>query len=1058
MNTTTHNGPREAEAALLSWIEDRRAGTAPFRRLLIVVPSQALRTHVIRTIAQRFGAVIGVDVRSLWGLAATLLARTGQGLPTGGELHGIFARRAVGEQDRLVEALAPFEDGPGLALGSLKDLASAGLDRSNLEGAIGCLKSLSVRPDGARGIALLRAAVATERMMDEHGVGLAADLFRDAGRALDDEGERLLQCDAVALHGFVGATGRGRMLLSRVAEARDVHVFLDVGQGPGVPDFVRSFAERLGSVVEDDGGASAAAGQIQLLRASGTAGEITEVAWRIREAIADGIAPEKIAVVARSLEPYALTLRQIFRELAIPFSGGEAWSGVAPGARPGRALAELVELGPEMGTDHWLDAIGEGPFDERRFDAAARADVRLALRAVGAARVADVAALDTERILGDRDGYPLPVRRGARTRDDGDVVLSSGRIPADVLRWIVDLADRTLSCLRDAPSLGKLEHHLATFASLTDGLLGWKGREESWRHALRRLAETPQADAVALERREFLMLLRPLLSETSSTPLGGRGGGVQVLPLARARSLTFDRVFVIGLNRGNFPAVDKGDTLLSDDARFALRNVLPDLGTSADRLPEERHQFEQLLNCAPVVTLSWQRADDEGREREPSPFIDGLRMARPDLVLETVPALEAARLEPPWAGTAHRPLPHRLALRRAALRRDRSGFLELSSEDRGRDRAVAAVQVLDQVDPDRSTPDGRALWRGPSPWYGFIGPKRGELDPRSRRLYVTTLEGISYCPWRMTLDRVLRLAPVPDPLDALPDIDNLLLGNVVHEALERLVVDAGARAGGTLAEAGGYATTSIPRPPAEEIEIALVGAASRQTFERGIVQRGFSRALAARARPLVETALAMDWGARETVAVVGAELEGYLRLGEDDVYFRADRVDRDEDGELALIDYKTGKSSSTVKSVEKRREKLERLLRSGRGFQAAAYAGADGVGRGAFIYLKEGLGEHERRDVIRDDSEDRPLREAFLDGAMRGLRAWNRGIAFARIEGRDEEANTTCNFCDHEVACIKGDSSHRRRLRELARGEHAPESDLALFAEIWAKGEAGDVS
>ena len=59
--------------------------------------------------------------------------------------------------------------------------------------------------------------------------------------------------------------------------------------------------------------------------------------------------------------------------------------------------------------------------------------------------------------------------------------------------------------------------------------------------------------------------------------------------------------------------------MLGDDLRRELARELPDLHEKAQTDDEERHLFAELLSAAPRVVLSWERADEDGRERSASP-------------------------------------------------------------------------------------------------------------------------------------------------------------------------------------------------------------------------------------------------------------------------------------------------------------------------------------------------------------------------------------------------------------------------------------------------------
>ena len=63
---------------------------------------------------------------------------------------------------------------------------------------------------------------------------------------------------------------------------------------------------------------------------------------------------------------------------------------------------------------------------------------------------------------------------------------------------------------------------------------------------------------------EFASLIGYRLENFGATESGGNGGGIQVLDVVEARSRTFEHLFVLGLNRGEFPRVVQEDPLLPD--------------------------------------------------------------------------------------------------------------------------------------------------------------------------------------------------------------------------------------------------------------------------------------------------------------------------------------------------------------------------------------------------------------------------------------------------------------------------------------------------------------
>ncbi len=409
--------------------------------------------------------------------------------------------------------------------------------------------------------------------------------------------------------------------------------------------------------------------------------------------------------------------------------------------------------------------------------------------------------------------------------------------------------------------------------------------------------------------------------------------------------------------------------------------------------------------------------------------------------------------------------------------------------------ALAAIRlaVLDEMDPDRGTPEGRAVRLLPGPYFGFLGrTPRGGDDPRHGDLYVTVLEAFAACPWQTFLERFLRLEPTPDPLAALPGLDPLLVGNVVHAVLEAIV--ARSRGGrprrlgtrpGTRLDAdpaddpaampgwAGRAPLPVPWPEPAELERLLAAAAERATADEGIALRGLARALAERARPFLAAAEAAEWGDPSAPPLaLGAELRGALRVegggGEPrPLFFKADRVDAwpapaaggSGAAGLVLTDYKTGKPFAAAKTPEARRRAFLRRVREGKSLQAVAYGLGGGAGAvGRYLFLRPEL-EADRR-AVEVAPDDAAAIDGFRHAVAAVLAAWDAGVMFPRlvdVAGRQEPAR--CKLCRVAEACLRGDSGARSRLLAYA-GQAAEEdrrtAEAAAFSAVWllAAGDA----
>ena len=868
--------------------------------------------------------------------------------------------------------------------------------------------------------------------------------------------------------------------------------------------------------------------RIDLFTAQGVEGEVREVAQRIA-ALPDRTRPESIAVVARDPTPYRREIRRRLGLLGIPFSALGEGGAPTPEERPSRALLELLRRGPRSPTERWIEASerlsgGNGEV----FGSRALMDLRLGLAALGAARLGDVARLDVAEVLGDRKSLPLPVRQGIRgvelagaDEDPADETTDTGKAVAagadpgvgapvrllrrtlgrSVLEAAVAAARRLRTTLDRWPPTATPEEHRRRVRSLVVDELGWRiavptGSEDPGicaeaspgssplLDALTTLdAEAPEGFEIGFD--EMQRLLARILDARPGSPLGGRGGGIQVLSVTEARGRTFDHLFLLGCNRGVFPRPIREDPLLPDALRRVLRRVLPDTPIKSSGFDEERYLFAQLLSSAPRVTLSWQHLDDTGAVRPPSPLVERLRL-RPENAGPTGEGRtweEPPRAQPAWAvpvrSAVLRPVVEAATL--VALHGPRSAFRAVLPHAVRGEAPVASVPpqrlttarlaLLDEMDPDLSTPEGRAAAARLGPFFGFVGGPV-EPDPRHRDLWVTTVERLAGCPWQVFLTRLLGLEPTPDPLAALPGIDPLLLGRAVHGALEDLVgfpEDHPARRD-TVEGLRSRSPVRPPWPDDQRLDELLSAAAEEVLRDEGLALPGLTRALARAARPCLDAARKEDWAAGPP-PVVGVETVGALAVHDGDgrerlLRFRADRVDRETGGPgddtLVLTDYKTGRPPRGSGGNEGRRETTRRRylledVRTGARLQAVAYALAGGTGAvGRYLFLRPDT-EFRDRSVGPDDEDfQRDFVTAFHDAVGAGLGVWDTGAFFPRVvDPLGEEEPVRCSWCPVAEACIRGDSGARLRLAKRSRrqGRRSGDPAEAALLAVWWLGE-----
>jgi hypothetical protein len=1088
-------GARQVETELLRDVASllRDAVAAPellAQPVRLVVPSHSLRLHVAAALVRHAGrAVAGVSVQTLRGLAVEVLERAGEPILPGEALLPVLVRQEAREEATLRGALDDLVDGYAGVRATVADLLDAGFTDAHAE-VLDEVLTQHADPHRAlaRARALVRVGGRVAAALARHGLGRSSTLLQRAREIVERDGAGAVPSRAIVIHGFADATGVAADFLEALLRRCNGRVYADCPPDPALPAqtdsgvaFSRRFLERFGALpASPDSGADVA--QVQMISAPGGDAEARAVAQHVRALIDAGTRPETIAIVARDLDAYAIPLRVQLGRLGVPFSGAGARGPISATGRRLHSLLELLARREDAATDRWLDVleISRLALPPGELSPSVGADLRLGLRAHGAARVRDVAALDVAMLLAGRRTLPLPVRRGLSLLDDDDGDKASAlpvarrrTLAASVLANAVNAARALLGRWARWPATASLPTYVACVRDALTAELGWSLQTLNAAMPQLPAVAVPEVFAVlaALEHElpsgaasqlplaadDFVLLLRSACTDIGTPSLGGVGGGVQVLNVVEARARNWEHLFVVGLNRDVFPRTVREDPLLPDALRRALASVLPDLPIKQSGFDEERYLFAQLLSASPHVTLSWQSEDDEGRPQVASPLIERLRLTRPDILVQRAPGL----CTHPGAGVALlTPYEHAVCVGLSGEHTRLEDVWQVAiahtaSPGDPQCTAAARVAVLAEFDGRR---------RGEprlGPYFGFIGAPREPADPRLGPLYVTTLERMAACPWQTFVRRLLAIEPPPDPLAALPGIDALLLGSTVHRTLEHIVGDA---VGNVTELSAAVACQPVPVgwPDAARVTHLLHTAAAEVLRDAGIGLAGLAGVLVVQAQPYLEEARRLDWSV-SAVPVLGAELEGVLTVHDDAgraraIRFRADRVDA-RDGGVRVTDYKTGKPVSLAKTSRTRDGHFLAEVAAGKRLQAVAYVrGALAAGaadaEGRYLFVKPDLDAAVRSTSVR--SADAAVTAAF-DGVVHAvLQAWDTGSFFPRlVEPHNDVEPQRCGFCDVAPACLRRDSGARARLREWTAGAPAvatAAAERALLA-LWNLGQ-----
>jgi ATP-dependent helicase/nuclease subunit B len=791
--------------------------------ILVLVPTGRLATHLKRLLAGRLGAVLGVHVLTHRGLAVRAiegsLEQPPNALPAAvlDLLMAEVARRVGGSEGEHVLA---FEGARAALLSTFADLREAGIGPEAFaasaaaspflrEAYRGWCEALGrLRRDGLSDAAgIVEAAIPLVpgfarrkgfREVLHHGAYELIGIHVDLLRALDSAAPVTLLLPAGLKFRGRGSGGSAPKLTpsgpafayaSRFAEvlrtAGAVFEEAPASLDPGREAWIR----RLDALYRPDGGPGTpppAVPALEIRHSQGAEGELRAAALR---ALAlhdrDGIPLHEIAIVARTLEPYAPFLASTFDGLGIPF----ATSAASPVSRDPAAsvlLALLRVLAGDFERRAMVDLLRRGRLAVPG-GAPTPGEIDLWDRRSREARVAS--GLEAWRSVPALYGPPPDVPAESPSPGEGRSASPALRLAAvlDVLEedrrtW---LAARTL------------EEHAALIERLARDRLRLApdgGLPEPVLPIIEAVRAAGRASAacggIPGSVPEIYDLARRAAEETGG-PIRDDPGGVRVLDLLQARGLAHRAVIWIGFHDGLFPAGARPDPWLDDESRAALRagmgrSLAPKLAAAE----EERLLLALALGSARErLVISYQRADEGGRTLARSSALREVARAfagRPDAA-----TLVAARGENP-----HRPehvpvhfgdralhlarsarmglVPVEDAVAGAAARSRRpveasravAAALGLSGEDR--EAALAFVEVVERFAPGDATFDGAAAGIDPA----------GKLSP-------TAVERLARCPLSFFLRDVLRLHELDE--EAVPHrIEGWILGNSVHAVLADL--------------------------------------------------------------------------------------------------------------------------------------------------------------------------------------------------------------------------------------------------------------------------------
>ena len=854
-----------ANAGKVARLLDRyleRLGQEP----VLVVPNRFDRDRVERDLLTRRDTLLGGSIATFDDLFADLARGDGGHRPVATEAQRLLVLR---------RALATT------SLNGFSSSARYGGFNSGLLAVISELEAGLLSPDDAPGdLAGLYRAYAAE--LDRLGVW---DRDLERRRAVERLENELAAWDGrpVFAYGFEDLTGAQWSLLCALAGRAEVTVSLPYE--PGRPAFAS-----LGRTMEDlsslaDGaieelpptrdaahpalvhlerhlfGAETTAsappleGAVRFLEGAGTRGALELVGEEILGLLRDGMPAERIAVVAPALDRWRAPLQTAFGTLGIPFSDeGRLRLGQTAF---GHALVSALRFVWKEPERRHLFGFLRSPYSGL---ARAHADyLEGRLRGLGV-------RTNVEERTVELRGSPLPALTQIRAAGS----------PTEAVRMLASFMIRAAYGL-EAPPVGE--------TSRTD--------LRAYEQTLKAVAELEGWVELggALSHDDVLAALEDVTIRLGAP---GEPGRVAVLDLLRARTRTYDVVFVLGLEEGTLPRRSTDSPFLADDERRELDSRTGSRLARPD--PVSRARYLLYTTCTRAtrrIYLVREAATDEGAPRQASPFWDEAR------------SLFSADDVDRW--TRKRPL--------SAL----TWPLDSAPSERERLRALASLSVSD---------DGSAeALASANGWSRRLERARNAFS-RSTQLTspavlsglaargtfgATELEAFATCSSIWFLERVVS----PRSIDA--EVDAKLRGSIAHTALHKFFAGLPKEVGTERVEPA--RVEDSVRFLHQCLDEALAGIRQELSdLERRELAGGlrrdlenFVRAEAEADLPLVPRRFEVSFGSERSAA----ELQRGLDLGGFTVSGKIDRVDVDPFSARGIVqDYKSGKTAYSAAKIE----------------------------------------------------------------------------------------------------------------------------------------------
>ncbi len=331
-------------------------------------------------------------------------------------------------------------------------------------------------------------------------------------------------------------------------------------------------------------------------------------------------------------------------------------------------------------------------------------------------------------------------------------------------------------------------------------------------------------------------------------------------------------VIVAEVQEGSWPSLGETGTLLGQEELIDLidEDIDPDtiISRSVERLAEERRLFHVATTRATHhLLVTAVNAPESDEVREPSRFIEELAAEQGVEINYVQGEGTTPRAEPDALG-------HRLLSVPALVAELRRAVTDPSELGSRRKQAARQLNRLAAAGIPGADPAEWLSLRAPSTTAELVPPGQVRLSP-------SRIEALLNCPLRAVLDRL-------DSEDETPVA--MLRGTLIHAFAEAV------------------ARGADPERATEMVTEAYMELANVPSWSRESTEEDFRRTVTRTNTWLLTS--------RASFALVGTETEVLVSISEDvAIRGRMDRLERNDSGELVVIDLKTGRQAATQKDM-----------------------------------------------------------------------------------------------------------------------------------------------